>query len=244
VLVPRWWCRVAAQIGVAARPGTRRPASYGHPRYRATATCVPDPGRCAPPADRPDNSSVPDCEARPWAARGTPADRTREGEKSASCVTTRRRQLWLLTSLGRELGPLTARALCLSVPGFGLGGLAMSSLSPRCLPAADFPLALWLLAVALVPTPRVVRAAASFAQADPRARSARSGPTAVLSRNVVGAHGRLNLPREQLGEDGSPFSPSAIKTRMRHLPASLSPPREQDRERNGLRNAPRRRHQD
>jgi hypothetical protein len=130
------------------------------------------------------------CEARSRAAHGSPADRTREGEKGASCVTTRRRNFWLLTSLGRGLGPLTARALCLGVPGFGLGGLAMSGLPPRRLPAVDFPLAFRLPAVALVPTSRVVLATASFAQADPGARPARSGPTAVLSLNVVGAHGR------------------------------------------------------
>lgn len=98
------------------------------------------------------------------------------------------------------------------------GGL---SLPPRRLPAADLPLAFRLLAVALVPTPRLVFAPAPFAQADPRARSARSGLRAVVSLNVVGAHGSLNLPREKLGENAPAFSPGAIKTRTRRLLASL-----------------------
>jgi hypothetical protein len=87
----------------------------------------------------------------------------------------------------------------------------MFGLPPGRLPAADFPLALRLLAVALVPTPRLVLAAASFAQADPRARSAPSGLMAVLSLIVECAHGRLNLPREKLGENAPAFSSGAIK---------------------------------
>ena len=103
-------------------------------------------------------------------------------------MTTRRRKFWVLKSLRRGLGPLTARALGLGMPGFDVGVLAMSGLPPRRLPASDFPLALRLLAVALVPTPRLVLAAASFAEANPRARLAPTGRTAVLS----GTRGRHN----------------------------------------------------
>ena len=90
-------------------------------------------------------------------------------------MTTRRRNFWVFNGLGRRLGPLTARFLGLGVPGFGLGVLAMFGLPPCRLPAADLPQAFRLLAVALVPAPRLVLAAAPFAQADPRTRSAPSG---------------------------------------------------------------------
>jgi hypothetical protein len=69
-------------------------------------------------------------------------------------VTTRRRNLWILINLRRELRPLAAQFLCLGVPGFGKGILAMLSLPPRCLPAVDLPLTFRLLAVPLVPAPR------------------------------------------------------------------------------------------
>jgi len=90
-------------------------------------------------------------------------------------VTTRRRKLWLFNGLGRSLGPLTALPLGLGVPGFSLGSLAVFGLPPCCLPAAELPLAFRLLAVALVPAPRLVLAPTPFAQAGSRTRSAPSG---------------------------------------------------------------------
>ena len=114
-------------------------------------------------------------------------------------MTTRRRNLWLLTNLRRELCPLAARFLCLGVPGFAKGVLAVLGLPPRRLPGVDLPPAFRILAVALVPAPRLVLASTPFAQADPQARSARSGQTAVFSLNVMGAHGRCFLPRECSG---------------------------------------------
>jgi hypothetical protein len=120
-------------------------------------------------------------------------------EKKWSCVTTRRRKLWIVTGLGLSLGTLTARTLSLGVLGFDLGVLATLGLPPRRLPAADFPLALRVLTVALVPRPRTVLAPASFAQTDPGPRSAPSGRTTVLSLNLRGAHGRLDLPRGSSG---------------------------------------------
>ena len=120
-------------------------------------------------------------------------------KKSLSCVTTRRRKLWVLNGLRRGLHSLAARFLVLGVLGFDVGVLATFGLPPRRLPAADLPQAFRILTVALVVTPRLVLAPAPFAQADPRARSAPSGPTAAFSRNVAGAHGRLDLPRESSG---------------------------------------------
>jgi len=182
-------CRVSG-TGAGERLGTRRPASCGHARCRERATCVHGLGHCEPPDGRRGNNSAPGCGVRSRAIRDSQADHIREGEKSFCCVTTRRCNLWVLNGLGRSFDPLTALALCLGVPGFGVSLLAMFGLPPRRLPAADLPPAFRLLAVALVPAPRLVRAPAPFAQAGPRARSAPSGQAAVLSFNVMGAHGR------------------------------------------------------
>jgi hypothetical protein len=96
-------------------------------------------------------------------------------KKLVCCVTTRCPILFVLTMLGRGLGSLAARALSLSVPGFDVSVLTTFGLTPCRLPTLDLTPAFWILAVALVPTPRLVLASAPFAQADPRTRSARSG---------------------------------------------------------------------
>ena len=168
----------------------RWPASSAHPKYRERATCVPGPGHCEVPAGRRGRSSVRGCGANSRGVGGSPADCRAEGKKSFCCVTTRRRNRWALKSLRRGLRPLAARALGLGVPGFDVGVLAMSGLALRRLPASDLPLAVWILAVALVPTPRLVLVPTAFAQADPRARSAPSGRTAVRSHTLTSAHGR------------------------------------------------------
>jgi hypothetical protein len=61
-----------------------------------------------------------------------------EGEKTFCCVTTRRRNLWALSDLGRGLGLLAAHSLCLGVLGLGGGFIAMFRLPLRRQPAADF----------------------------------------------------------------------------------------------------------
>ena len=197
VSVPRSW--VVATTGVGAWLGTRRPASSGHPRCRERATCVLDPGRYEPPDGRWGHSNEPGCGPTSRVIRNSRADRIREGKKRLCCVTTRRRVLWILNSLGDGLGALAARTLGLGVLGFGLGVLATIGLPPRGLPAADLALAFGILAVTLVPAPRLVLAPAPFAQADSRARSARSGPRTVLSRTLMCAQRRFNLPRESPG---------------------------------------------
>ena len=183
------------------------------------------------------------CGANSQATRGNPADRTRGGEKCPCCVTTRRRNFWVFNGMGRSLRPLTASALCLGVAGFGTGILAMLGLSPRRLPAADLPLAFRVLAVALVPTPRLVLSSTPFAQANPWPWSAPSGPMAALPLNVIGAHGRCFSQGKELGEDVSPFSPSYPNTNEA-LARQSTAFQEQDRERNGFKNAIRRRRQD
>jgi hypothetical protein len=218
--VPGWGCGPLASDAAGVRLGTRWPASYGHPRCRESATCVPGPGHCEGPDGKRDRSSVPDCGWSSRGFRGSRADRIREGKKRFCCVTTRRRNRRVDNGLGRGLGALAACVLCLGVLSLGGGILAMSGLPPCGLPTADLPPAFRILAVALVPTSRLVSLSASLAQADSRTRPAPSGRKAVLSLNVRGAHGRCHLPRGKLGEDASTFSPSAIETRTKRLPAS------------------------
>ncbi len=181
---------LAARSGDSARLDTRRPASYGHPRCRETATYVPDPGRCELPDGRWSNSSVPDCGCTLWVVHGILAARRGGGKKRFCCVTTRCRNLCTLTTLGRGFGVRAAHALSLGVPCLDLGRLAVFGLSPRRLPAAYLTAAFRVLTIALIPSPGQVPTPAPFAQAVPRARSPRSSPTAVLPLNLIAAQGR------------------------------------------------------
>ena len=183
--------RVAAGIAARGQPGTRRHASDDHSKYRETATCVRDPGHSAPLDGRRNSSNAPGCGPSSRAVHGTPADRTRELKKNFCCVTTRRRNLGVLRCLGQGFSALTARTLSLGVLGFGLGRLAPSSLPLRRLPAVNLPPAFGGLAITLVPTPRLVLLPAAFAQADPRARSPRTGTAGALWFTVEEAHGSV-----------------------------------------------------
>ena len=136
-------------------------------------------------------------------------------QKKFCCVTTRRRNLWALSDLWCGLGLSAALFLCLRVLGFGFGVVATLRLTLRRLPAVDLSQAFRILAVPLVPTSRQVRVSAPFVQTGPRARAALSGLGTVLSINVVGAHGRFDLPRERPGENVTAFSPGAIQTRTK-----------------------------
>ena len=157
------------------------------------------------------------------------------GEKKIfCCVTTRGRNFGVINGLGRDFGSLPALLLGLGMPHFDARVLATFSLAASRLPAADLPQAFRVLAVALVPAPRLVLASASFAQADPRARSPRSRQTAVALGTVKGAHGSGNSQGKSSGRMLVAFSSGVIKTRTRRLLASLSSSREQDREINGL----------
>lgn len=95
-------------------------------------------------------------------------------------MTTGRRKFRFLSNLWHGFGTLAARALGLGGACFGLRGLAMSGLAPCGLPAPDLALTFRVLAVSLVPAPRLVLAATPFAHADPRAWSPRSGGMGVL----------------------------------------------------------------
>ena len=121
--------------------------------------------------------------------------------------------------------------------GLDLGGLATLGLPPRRLPATHLPQAVRLLAVTLVPTPRLVRAAAPFAQTDPRAGASPSGQTSVLYLNLVGAHGRLVSQGKARAECASVL----LGRLSQREPNGCSPVyglvREQDKEQDGFRNA-------
>ena len=219
------------------RLGTLWPASSAHPRCRERATCVPDLGHCERPAGRGGSSTVPDCGASSRGVRGSLAERITEGKKNFCCVTTRRRNLWIFNGLRRGLDSLAAQ---LSLPGRaglwqGHPGDVWLAAAP---PATGGP-------AAGIPDPG--SSAGSSAGAGTCAHTLCVGKSA----GTVGAlwpnsHAfpysdecprEVPLPREKLGEDVQPFSPSAIKTRTRRLLASLSSFREQDGELNGFRSA-------
>ena len=158
----------------------RTPASCGRPKYCETAICVHGRGHCVPPDGRCGSSSGPGCESTGPAVRSTPADRRSESKKNFCCVTTRRRNLTAVRRLGRGLRPAAVRALSCGVLGFDLGGLTAAGLSARRLPAADFALAFRILAVALVPAPRLIPVPAAFAETEPRARPSHTGTALVF----------------------------------------------------------------
>ena len=107
--------------------------------------------------------------------------------KNCCCVTTRRpnvRRLWLLW---QRRGTLTAHSFRLGV--LGLGGLVLASLGLplRRLPTPHQTQALGILAVPLVPTPRLVLASTAFAQADAHSRSSATAVWLIMTT----AHGSV-----------------------------------------------------
>ena len=180
---------VAARNFGRGRLDTRKRACGGRSKYRATATYVRDPGPDERPDGRRRSSNAPGCGSTLAVDHGTLAGRTRESKKNFCCVTTRRRIFGLLRCLGHGFDALATHAFALRVPRFGGGILATAGLSLCRLPAAYLPLTVRLLAVTLVPTPRLVLPSAAFAQADTRPRASRSGTARTLWFIVVGTHG-------------------------------------------------------
>ena len=172
----------------------------------------------------PGSSNELGCGASSRELHGSLAGRRTEVKKRFCCVTTRRRNLGILNGLGRGLDSLTARFFGLGMLGFGLCGLSMLGLPSCRLPLADLPQTFRFPAVALVPAPRQVLAAASFAQAGPRAWSTPSGGTAAFPRTLTSAHGSCFLPGESSGRMLS-NPPRARSKRQRHnrLPVYRSP---------------------
>jgi hypothetical protein len=153
--------------------------------------------------------------------------------KNFCCVTTRRRNLRDLWSLGRRCGALTARTLCLGMLGFDRIVLTPFGLPPRRLPAPQQTQAFGLLAVTLVRAPRLVLASTAFAQANPRPRSSRTGRAAAFWIMIMVAHGsaisqgtaRGKRANVLLGRLSTPATDESVYTSV-HEP---------DREGNGLR---------
>ena len=124
----------------------------------------------------------------------------------------RGRNLGVINGLGRGLVALVALSALL----FGLGMLCSDAVIPTTfsltanrLPASDLSQAFQVLAVALVPASWLVLASASFAKASSRARSPRSGQTAVSVSTVEGAHGSCNSQGKSSGRM-LPHSPRAL----------------------------------
>jgi hypothetical protein len=105
-------------------------------------------------------------------------------------VTTRRRSFRLFQGLWHRLGALAARTLRLGVLGFGAIMLASSGLPLCCLPAPYQAQAFGILAVSLVPTPRLIAAPTAFAQADAWPRSPRTMLVTAVWLIMAAAHGR------------------------------------------------------
>ena len=200
---------VGAQTFAHGRPDTRRRVCGGQLRSRVNATCVHDPRHCARPDDRRRSNSVPGCGSTGAAVPGTQAAHTKKSKKKFRCVTTRCRNLGRFRCLGRGLGALAAQTLGLRVPRFGCGIQAASGLSPRRLPAADLPLTFWVLAVTLVPTPRLVLLSAALAQTHPCSRSSRASTVPALWITMAATHGSFGLPRDSPGRTRS-RSPRAL----------------------------------
>jgi hypothetical protein len=200
---------VGAQPFARGWPDTRRRVCGGHLRSRANATCVHDPRHCARPDGRRRSNSVLGCGSTGVAVPGTQVGHTKKSKKKFCCVTTRRRNLGGFRCLRRGFGALAAQTLGLRVLCFGCGIQAASGLPPRRLPAADLPLTFEVLAVTLVPTPRLVLLPTALAQAHPCSRSSRASAVPARWITMTATHGSFGLPRGSPGRTRS-RSPRAL----------------------------------
>jgi hypothetical protein len=221
------------------QPDIRRRVCGGRSTYRVTATYVRGPKPDERPGDRRRSNSVPGCGSTFAGAHGTRVGRTGESKKTFCPVTTRRRIFGILRRLGRGLGSLAAHALRFRLPRFGGGIHTTVGLTLGRLPTADLPLALWLLAVTLVPAPRLIRVSAAFAQADTRPGAACSGTARGLWFIVVAAHGSRYLPRDSSGGTCNRSSRALIQNpELDQRRLAYFRRKERDREGNSFRKGP------
>ena len=143
---------------------------------------------------------MPSCGRSSRSVHGSLVDRRMEGKKSYCCVTTRQHNFRVCSGLRSGLRLLPVRFLYLSVLGFRVGMLGGSGLPLCCLPAADLRSAFQILPIVLVPTPWLVLALISFAQANPWAWATPPGPTVMFSRTLASPHGRCFSQGEARGE--------------------------------------------
>ena len=99
----------------------------------------------------------------------------------------------------RRRGALTARTLSLGVLGFDRFSQAPLGLPLGRLPAPDLAQAVEVLAVTLDLTLRLVLLSTTFAQANPRPWSSRTGWPAALWVNMAVAHGNNVDPKGKPG---------------------------------------------
>jgi hypothetical protein len=125
--------------------------------------------------------------------------------------------------LRRSSGTLTARTLDLGMLGFDRFVQTPSGLAPRRLPAADQPQTFGVLAITLVPAPRLILLSAALAQADARAWSPRTGTTRAFWFNVTAACGSVISQRTARAERTTVlpgrFSQSKIRPTLASLPS-------------------------
>jgi hypothetical protein len=112
----------------------------------------------------------------------------RDRQKNFCCVTTHRCKFWLRRRLRRSCAAPTARPLGLGVLGLDRFILAPPGLPPRRLPAPHQPQAFRVLAITLVPAPRLVLSSTSLAQTNPQSWSSR---TSAVWFMMMAAHGSL-----------------------------------------------------
>jgi hypothetical protein len=192
--------RVVVRSAARGLQRTPAPGRGGLGKCRATATCVRVRPLCGPPDGKRGCRSTPACQPISGALHDTPAGRIKESIKNFCCVTTRRRNFWVIRGLRHRWGALTARTLRRGVLGFGCVVLAASGLPSRRLPATDQPPTFGVLTVTLVPTPWLVLVPTAFAQADSCPRSSRTGTAATFWTNMTATHGSSD-PKGQPGEN-------------------------------------------
>ena len=190
------WRRLGTRRGVSrVRLDTRRRASFDRLKCREFATYLRGRQPARPLDGRSSRSSAPGCEPKAAAAHDIQAACKRDRKKTFCRVTTRGRKHWTGRWLGRGLGPLAARPLRGGVLRLHLGRLAALRLPPASLPATKKTSALRVLAVALVPTLRLVPPTATLAKANARARLPPAGLRTCYGSRLSGAHGSCRLPR-------------------------------------------------
>ena len=115
------------------------------------------------------------CEASSREIHGSLVGRREEAKKRFCCVTTRGLNLSVLNGVRCSLSSLASLSFGLGVPGSDAGIEAMRNLPADRLPAPHLTQTFGILAITLMPAPRLVLATASFAQTRPQTGSTCSG---------------------------------------------------------------------
>lgn len=186
--------RGVRDAGHCAPLHTRRRASSGRLTCRGTSTYARGRGRSEPPSGRPDCNSRFGDGLTVGADRSIPAGHKSGGKKTLESVTTRSRNIRIRGSLRSGLRPSAALPLVSGMARFDFRRASALGLTALGLPAADQTQALRVLAVALIPAPRLVSLAAALAETHPPARFSPAGLGTCFSSRLIGAHGSCRLP--------------------------------------------------